>query len=148
MALVKLYTKTKRLVGTGVLLSEWTDGAYGHFHIQTEDGQEVSLSNRYYSIVETDIDPNTQDASDASDAPVTDGDKVGELDPGANIQPAPSRPKSKDKLSDEDIERIVSKISDVSLVSLKSIGLKSGELYPLMIKINSAIKMALTPTEG
>ena len=56
--------------------------------------------------------------------------------------------KSRETLSDEDVERVISKVSDVALAALKSIGLKSGEIYPLMININTALKNAMTPKKG
>ena len=89
---------------------------------------------------------NTSDyrieAEDDVDSQEVDG---GSADTSSDDAVAPMEPeKPKSTLSDDETERVLNKVADAALTALKGAGLKSSALYPLMIKINTALKSALT----
>lgn len=137
MAQVKISTKLNVPMFTGVIISEWSEDGVSCYEVEKPDGKIVVLSERYYNLQEAD-EPT------ASEPMATDPTAVGV--PAVPV--LPPKPKSKESLTDDDIERVLSKVSDVSLTTLKSMGLKSGQLYPLMIKINDALRATLSTKKG
>ena len=125
--IVNVLTRTKVPVFSGAVISEWSENGVNFTQVEKSDGGYAIISDKLY-VVEND-----------TSKPVIDDPK------GLPVQlPVAPVLKSKERLSDEDIERVLSKVGDVSLTALKSIGLKSSELYPLMIRINTALKSAMT----
>ena len=136
MTQVKVLTKLNVPIFTGVIIRELSEDGISCFQVELPNGKNVILSERYYNFVES-------NESVASPVDKSSGVPAGELVPAP-----PPKPKYKESLSDEDVERVLSKVSDVSLTTLKSIGLKSGQLYPLMIKINDSLKATLSQKKG
>jgi hypothetical protein len=137
---VKVSTRYGRHVSSGIVESVsmiYADRGY------------VFLSDGFPSGAVYDSDLYVFEAEDAPvDAPddttePDDTDSAPDSDAAAEPSAPPAAPKSKSKLTDDDAERLLMKIGDTALNGLKSMGLKSGAIYPLMIKINTALKAAL-----
>ena len=146
MTTVKVKTKMNKPVCVGVIVSEWSEDGHKQVQVQTKDGLTEVFSDRYYVV---EVDKEAQPADQAQvEPPQAEPSQM--IDPNQGMmQPMVKvKPKSRETLSDEDVERVISKVSDVALAALKSIGLKSGEIYPLMINITTALKSAMTPKKG
>lgn len=114
-------------------------------------GDEVVLAHRYYAVEAKETDgeqPSGSQPADAGAMPPA-GDAAGDAqgDPDAMMMAMPKPPKPKSNLSDDDVERLLMKIGETALSGLKGMGLKSGAIYPMMIKLNAAVKSALSTTQ-
>lgn len=104
------------------------------------EGSVKVLDKRYYDL--SLVEAGDSEAPVGADASTGDEMGMGQDDgaPSAPVAPSP-----KDKMSEDDVERLLTKIGDTALAGLKGMGLKSGAIYPLMIKINTALKAAISP---
>lgn len=149
MTHVNVKTKLSAPLFDGVVVNEWIDeSGFSCVQIRKDDDSLTVVSERYYDIeLSEDLMGEQENVPPKDQAPVEPTAPVGAVPAGGMgaVAPMPvAKAKSKETLSSEDIERVITKVSDVSLTTLKSIGLKSGELYPLMIKINDALRATLS----
>ena len=132
MTHVTVETKKGNVVFDGFIIKDWLEDGSSCLLVKNALGEHKVVSERYYNIVESE--------DDAKDVP----SGMSQQATSAPVPPMPVKAKPKETLNDGDIERVISKVSDVTLSTLKSIGLKSGELYPIMIKINDALRVTLS----
>lgn len=114
-------------------------------------GDDVVLAHRYYAVEAKETEgeqPSGNKPADAGGMPPT-GTPAGvpQGGPAAMMGVMPKPPKPKSNLSDDDVERLLMKVGETALNGLKGMGLKSGAIYPMMIKLNAAIKAALSTTQ-
>lgn len=135
---VRVTTKTGTLITEGSVILD--DGRY--VSVAVGLNKEAVYDRRYYAIEA--VEP----ASDQSEEGGTDSVNVAVngKDPGITpVEPPAMQPlKPKSKLNDDDVERLLARLGDAALAGLKGMGLKSGAIYPLMIKLNDAIKASLS----
>jgi len=137
MTHVTVETKKGNVVFDGFVIKDWLEDGSSCLLVKNTLGEHKVVSDRYYNIVESE--------DDAKDIPSGMPQQATSTPVPA---PMPAKATPKETLNDGDIERVISKVSDVTLSTLKSIGLKSGELYPIMIKINDALRVTLSQQKG
>ena len=103
------------------------------------DRPSLSFNTSDYRIEASDYRIEAEDDVDSQEV---DGGSADTSSDGTVAPMEPEKPKS--TLSDDETERVLNKVADAALTALKGAGLKSSALYPLMIKINTALKSALT----
>jgi hypothetical protein len=115
-------------------------------------GDEAVLAHRYYAVEAKEAEGEQTTVNQPADA---GGMPPGGASPGAPnddvaaamMMATPKPPKPKSSLSDDDVERLLMKVGETALSGLKGMGLKSGAIYPMMIKLNAAVKSALSTTQ-
>ena len=150
-------------VGASAIVTDWDGNPIAEGEVVADSGRYVSLENckplngfdapsdmiadrKYYALESKEPDDVAVPAnpSDSGAEKVARGEPMGPPQAVPPLTMAP--PKKKNKLSDDDVERLLMKVGETALNGLKSMGLKSGAIYPLMIKINTAFKAALSNT--
>lgn len=137
---VRVKTKTGTLIAEGDV--SFDDGRFASVLVGSADIGVVY--DRRFFVIEAE-EPAPQQSIGGDDAAVISAPTQGEDPGGEPVEPAPlAPPRPKNNLNDDDVERLLTRLGDTALAGLKGIGLKSGAIYPLMIKINDAIKAALS----
>ena len=143
---VIMTAKSGSPIASGVVVED--NGRYvyleGCVSLCNADVKPDAVADRRFYALEASEEPTSNQSDDAVDGETPEtqaGDgQVGDVEPMAPLTP----PKPKGSLSEDDVERLLMKVGETALTGLKSMGLKSGAIYPLMIKINAALKAALS----
>jgi hypothetical protein len=134
-------------IATGTVVED--DGRFVYLEecssLSSDPVKSEVVADRRVHVLEATGNPTSNQSDTAADTSPNDPE---EQDGGdmADVEPemTPSRPKPKSSLGEDDVERLLMKVGETALAGLKSMGLKSGAIYPLMIKINAALKAALS----